>query len=96
MKDESTNLFLENLIGALYKVLAMKDVNDTTLPKYLDSLYIQLVGGSENFTVLKSNQRYVSIINVVQYFRTNEFDKDTCKREVLKCTNILSKLSKPS
>lgn len=94
MKNQSTNLFLENLIGALYKVLAMKDKDDITLPKYLDSLYIQLVGGAENFIELKDNQRYVSIINIIQYFRNNEFDRETCKREILNSTNILAKLSK--
>lgn len=94
MKDETTNLFLKTMIGATYKILPMHDNEDITLPQHLDSLYIQLVGGSEFYPELKYNQRYYSIINIVQYFRNHEYDKKTCKREVLKCTNLLEKLSK--
>lgn len=94
MKDKSTNLFLKTMIGSVYKILPMYDDNDKTLPDHIDSLYVQLVGGFEYYEELKCNQQYHSIINIIQYFRKHEFDKKTCKREVLKCTNILDKLSK--
>ena len=94
MKNEITNLYLNTMIGAIYKILPMYDNEDLTLRDHLDSLYVQLVGASEFYEELKFNQRFYSIINIIQYFRTNEFDKKTCKREVLKCTNILDKLSK--
>lgn len=94
MKDETTNLFLSSLIGAVYKVLALNDNDDPYLSEYIDSLCIQLLGGLETFPVLKSCQKYISVINIIQYLRTNEFNKKTCKREILKGTNILEKLSK--
>ena len=94
MKNETTNLYLKTMIGSIYKILPMYDNVDTTHHDHLDSLYVQLVGASEFYEELKYNQRFYSIINIIQYFRTNEFDKRTCKREVLKCTNILDKLSK--
>ena len=94
MKNETTNLYLKTMIGSIYKILPMYDNKDLTLHDHLDSLYVQLVGASEFYEELKYNQRFYSIINIIQYFRTNEFDKKTCKREVLKCTNILDKLSK--
>lgn len=93
MKDEITNLYLKTMIGAVYKILPMYDKNDATLKDHLDSLYVQLVGGYETYPELKLNQRFHSIINTIQFFRTQEFDKRTCKREVLKCTNILNTLS---
>jgi hypothetical protein len=94
MKDETTNLFLNSMIGAVYKVLALNDDNDLYLNEYMDSLCIQLLGGLETFPILKASQKYISVINIIQYLRTNEFDKKTCKREILKGTNILEKLSK--
>ena len=94
MKAEITNLYLKTMIGSIYKILPMYDDNNVTLQDYLDSLYVQLVGASEFYDELKYNQRFYSIINIIQYFRTNEFDKKICKREVLKCTNILDKLLK--
>jgi hypothetical protein len=93
MKDESTNLYLKTMIGSVYKILPMYDCNDVTIRDHLDSLYVQLVGAAEFYEELRYNQRYYSVINIIQYFRTNDFDKKTCKREVLKCTNILDKLS---
>lgn len=94
MNDKTTNLFLNSMIGSVYKILPMNDNEDVTLSDYLDSLYVQLVGGAETYHELKYCQHYYSIINVVRYFRTQKYDKKTCKREVLKCTNILEKLSK--
>jgi hypothetical protein len=94
MKNETTNLYLKTMIGSVYKILPMYENNDITLYDHLDSLYVQLVGASEYYTELMRNQRFQSIINIIQYFRTKEFDKKICKREVLKATNILDKLSK--
>lgn len=94
MKDKTTNMFLNSMIGAVYKILPMNDNEDTTLPSHLDSLYVQLVGGAETYPELKYCQYYHSIINIVRYFRTQEYDKRTCKREVFKCTNILDRLTK--
>ena len=94
MKNETTNLFLKTLIGSVYKILPMYDSKDPNLHNYLDSLYVQLVGGYEYYEELNYNQSFQSIINIIQYFRTHEFDKKTCKREVLKATNVLDKLSK--
>lgn len=94
MDNKTTNLFLINMINSIYKVLVLKDTDDSNLQIYLDSLCIQLLGGLETFSELKSNQKYISVVNIIQYLRTNEFDKKTCKREILKSTNILDKLSK--
>jgi len=94
MEDKSTKLFLKSLIGEVYKILPMKESNDEGLSYYLDSLCIQLLGGLESFSELKRCNKYISILNVIQFFRINEYDTRTCKREVLKCTNLLEKLSK--
>jgi hypothetical protein len=94
MKNEATNLYLTTMIGAVYKILPMYDENNDTLHDHLDSLYVQLAGGYEYYNELLNNQRFQSVINIIQYFRKYEFDKKTCKREVLKATNILEKLSK--
>ena len=94
MDDKTTKLFLSNMIGTVYKVLALYDSNDQNLKGYIDSVCIQLLGGLETFPELKYNQKYISVINIIQYLRTNEFDKKTCKREILKGTNILEKLSR--
>lgn len=94
MKNETTDLYLKAMIGSVYKILPMYENNDITLHDYLDSLYVQLAGGYEYYNELKYNQRFQSVINIIQYFRKYDFDKKTCKREVFKATNILDKLSK--
>ena len=94
MKDKATNLFLTNMIGAVFKVLPLNDSKNETLPDYLDSLYIQLIGGRDSHNELKESVEFASIINVIQYFKTNEYSPKTCKREILKCVNVLEKLSK--
>lgn len=86
--------FLKGLIGAIYKILPLKEENNSYLDDYLDSLTIQLTGALETYPELSSNTKYISIINSIQYFRKNEFNVKQCRREVFKCIENVKKIQK--
>ncbi len=84
--------FLKYMIGSIYKILPLNDANNQAVIDYIDSISIQLVGALYTYPELTTNQKYVSIINSVNFLRKEKFTKRQCKREVLRCTNILQKM----
>jgi len=86
------NDFLGNIIGNIYKVLPLKEEENSYLPEYLDSLLVQLKGALITYPGLSSNVRYITIINSIQYFCSNDFSIKQCKREVFKCIENINKI----
>lgn len=92
--DELFESYLESLVGRFYKILAMKDENSDTLHDYLCSFQRELVGSKRLVIALNNNAWFMSLINTLQFLIDNEFDKKTCKTEVMKCISISKKLKK--
>ena len=49
--------FLNGLVGAIYKILPLKEDENSYLSDYLDSLVVQLKGALETYPELASNVR---------------------------------------
>ena len=81
--------FLTEMIGNIYKILPLNDENNIGTLSYIESIAIQLTGSLETFPELKNNQKYISIINSINYLSKNNFTKNQCRREILRSTNIL-------
>ncbi len=86
--------FLASMIGNIFKILPLYDENNMGLQSHIDSVAIQLIGALDTFQDLKTNQKYISIINSINFLRKNDYTKKQCKREVLRCTNILESMIK--
>lgn len=84
--------FLEYMIGHIFKILPLNDNNNDGLKDHIDSVTIQLIGALDTYPELKASQKYISIINSMNFLRKEEFTKRQCKREILRCTNILQKM----
>lgn len=84
--------YLENLIDCIFKILPLKEEENLGLVDYIDSIIIQIIGSKNVYVELYSNQKYLSILNVLYYLKNNEFTLKQCKREVFKCTNILTRI----
>jgi len=92
--NELFNNYLKYLVNKLFKVLPMKEHEVKSLNSYLRSLQIELIGSTELIGTLKNDPQFLSLINTIQFFIDNEFDNQTCKREVFKCIHILEDLQK--
>lgn len=86
--------FLMDMTGKVYKILPLKESDNVGLKRYLDSVAIQFIGAADTFEVLKTDQRYVEVINTISFFRHNDFTVDQCRREVFKTIETLKKIAK--
>lgn len=89
MNDEILIVYLESLIGKLFKIIPLNEEYNLTIKDYINSLKIELSGALNNFEKLKFDGNFIGIINTLEYLIENEFDKKTCKREVFKCIKTI-------
>ena len=84
--------YLSYLIDKVYKILPLKESETETLQSYLNSLQIELIGSTQLIDVLKDDPKFLTLLNTIQYFISNESDHKTYKREVFKCIRIIESL----
>ena len=92
--NKAVNAYLKTLIDKVYKILPMKEENSETLHCYLSGLTHELVGCYRLYYELVDEPRFLSVINIVKYLETNDFDTATCKREVFKAIKLIQNITK--
>ena len=85
--------YFKNLINQFFKILPLWESSEPTLPKYIRSLQIELLGYKELILSVKNDSQMLSLVAVLQYLLDNPAtDITTVKSEVFKAISICSKL----
>lgn len=92
MPLDKYNEYLDYLVDKTYKILLLKECNSPTLNNYLEGYLRELIGNKDLFTFLKNQPRYISILNIVQYFITNDCTVEICRKDVFKCIRIIKSI----
>lgn len=93
LSNQSLENYFKFLIGKVYKILPLKEQDNNTLSTYLESLKVELVGNYELLEILKNEPQFISLLNIIQYFISNEFDVRVCKREVFRAIRIIESIN---
>jgi hypothetical protein len=87
------NVFLDGMTGKVFKILPMYESQikgeKNHLSDYIDSLVIEMTGSCVTFPELRESAHYIAIINILNYLLNNEFDINTCRREVFKSIDLV-------
>ena len=92
--NKAVKAYLKTLIDKVYKILPMKEENSETLHCYLSGLTHELVGCYQLYYELVDEPRFLSVVNIVKYLETNDYDTATCKREVFKAIKLIQNITK--
>lgn len=84
--------YLEKLIGRFYKILPLRESGETTLKQYILSLQREMVGCRGFIDALKNDDRYLSLLSMLQYMIDNDIDVKTTKSDVFRAISILKQL----
>lgn len=85
--------YFKTLVNQFFKILPMRENNEESLPVYLDSLRVELLGCSGIISDLEGDPRFLTLINIVQYLIDHpECSVKVTKREVFKAIYICNKL----
>lgn len=91
--------YLTFLYGDIYKLLPMKEEELLgllyTVPDYMESLLIVIIGALQLYPALKSEKKYLYVLNNMEYLRHNYKDIDFTKwrKIILKSTRNIGELS---
>lgn len=87
-------IFLKKIKNDIFKILPLKEESNNGLIDYIDSVSIQLNGAIHTYPFLSEDIDYLTVVNIVNYLKNNDFSIKQCKREVFKCLDILNKITK--
>lgn len=88
------NNYLCILVDKVYKILPLFEEKCETLPQYLQGLEHELVGCYQLYFKLADEPRFLSVVNIVKYLETENYDIATCKREVFTAIKLINSIAK--
>ena len=91
--NENMSQYFKYLVGKTFKILPLYEENSDTLPSYLKSYQRELIGDSQLFMELSNEPKFITLLATIEFLSNCEYDHDTCKSEVLKCTNIINDIN---
>lgn len=92
--NENLMQYFNQLVGKTFKILPLFEEHNPTLASYIKSYQCELIGNTFLFDFLKNEPKFITLLTTIEYLASAEYNHETCKREVLKCTNIINDISK--
>lgn len=84
--------YLNALINRFYKILPIKESGEATLGQYIESLIREMIGMQKLMDFLHHDDRYMTLLAILQYFTDHDTDVAAVKTEVFRAIGILKKL----
>lgn len=94
LSDDLIELYLNNLVGRVYKILPMKEEDSLTLNTYISSLAHELTGFYLAVEKGKQDEYMLRVLLTLENLIDNDntTSQDIYKREVFKCINLIKKI----
>lgn len=86
--------YLNALVNRFYKILPIKESGEDTLRRYLESLQREMLGLCDLMEFVHSDDRYLTLLAIVQYFIDNDTDVATVRTDVFRAISLIKKLQK--
>lgn len=86
----TVSVYLESLHSKIFKILPQKEDCNPNLPKYLESLCIEVKGAYEVFPELGQLNEYIDLVNILHYLALNTFDEVTCRTQMFKMQSLIT------
>lgn len=86
------NKYLKSLIGQFYKILPIKENDESTLVDYMSSLQRELIGCKSLIIALNYDELYLRLISILQFLIDNNCTVRIVRSEVFKAINLCKQL----
>ena len=90
--NENVSQYLKQLVGKTFKILPLFEEGSPTLIAYIQSYQRELIGNSYLFEQLKDEPKFITLLTTVEYLANGTYTHEICKKEVLKCTNLINEI----
>lgn len=86
--------YLDTLVNNFFKILPIKENEESTLEEYMKSLQLELIGCNSIFENTNYDSALLSLISILQYLIEHHCEIATVRREVFKAISICKKLKR--
>jgi len=85
--------YFSSLVNRVFKILPIREREENTLPVYLDSLTMELMGCKSLFPRLSEDGSYISLLSTIRYIHDNpDLPLPTVRREVFRAISVCKKV----
>ena len=92
ISDEMIAAYMGDLVNRFYKILPIKENEEDTMQLYAGSLLRELSGFKELMAAMHGDDRFVSLLAILEHFTNGESDLAAVKSDVFRAINIIKKL----
>lgn len=93
LDDYLVHDYFKSLVNSFFKILPMREKEESSLPTYLDSLQVELMGCEYFVSGLDKEPGFLSLLAILQYLLDNpDCPVNKVRREVFKAISICNKL----
>ena len=87
--------YFDTLINMFFKILPLWEDHEESLPTYMESLQIEMLGFKELIVSVREDASYLSLLSVLQFFIDNsDTDVHVVRREAFRAISLCKKLKK--
>lgn len=91
--EEFLNEYFKTLVNGFFKILPMKEGGEESLPVYMRSLQVELVGCRNLISFIHDDPSYITILSILEYLIGNpECTVKEVKREVFRAISIINRI----
>lgn len=84
--------YFKTLVDHFFKILPMREEEETSLPVYMRSLQVELLGCKNFIPRLQHDPDYLTLLAILQYLIDNQCSVREVRREVFRSISICNKL----
>lgn len=93
ISEELVDNYFHNLVNRFFKILPMRESGGKTLPVYIQSLQLEILGCKELIRQLDDDSNFLSLVSILQYMRDNpDCPVGDVKREVFRAIALCNKI----
>lgn len=93
LSNELIYNYFSSLVNHFFKILPMHESEETSLPTYLESLQIELLGCKELILSINNDPYYLVLLSILQYLIDHpDVNTRVVKREVFRAISICNRL----
>lgn len=93
ISEDTLRGYFSYLVSRFFKILPMQESKEKTLPTYIRSFQVEMLGCKEFVVDLDNNPEFLTLLSILQYLHDNpESPVSEVKREVFRAIAICNKL----
>ena len=91
LPDESLVVYMEGLIGKVWKILPLKEEQSLTVERYIEGLLRELIGNQDLVYELSNNKDFLSILGTLNEL-INVEEKEIYRSDIFKTISLIERM----